>query len=159
MSRTPTLRKASRPVNVTAEYLDAATPGQGTITYEDGYKVKGHQDEINMADWLHRTFGGNIKLLKESNVKNQETPDFLWNQKMWELKGASSINSADKLLQHAIKQIQENPGGVILNILEDIDMAKLEKQLVRRFLRSNIDTLDLMVLSKKELAKILRYKK
>lgn len=78
---------------------------------------------------------------------------------MWELKGTSSINGADKLLQHAIKQIQDNPGGVILNVLDDIDMSELEKQLARRFLRSNIDALDLMILSKDSLVKILRYKK
>ena len=68
-------------VDVTEEYMQAATPEQGSITYEDGYKVKNHQAEIQMADWLHRTFGGDVKLLKESNVKNQETPDFLWQKK------------------------------------------------------------------------------
>lgn len=145
--------------DVTEEYLSAATPGEGTVTFEDGYKVSGHRNEINMADWIHRTFGGDIKLLKESTVKNQETPDYLWKQKMWELKGTASINGADKRLQHAIKQIQDNPGGVILNITEDVDMDKLEKQLLRRFLRSDVDAFDLMLLSRDELVKILRYKK
>lgn len=146
-------------VDVTEEYLDAATPGEGTVSHEDGYKIKGHRTEIEMADWIHRTFGGDIKLLKESNEKNQETPDFIWNPKMWELKGATSINGADKLLQHAIKQIRNNPGGVVMNILEDVDMSKLEAQLTRRFLRSNIVALDLMLLSKGKLVKVLRYKK
>lgn len=152
--------KALTAKDVTREYLDAAAPGQGTVTYDDGYQIKTHRAELEMAGWLHCTFGGDIQLLKESDVKNQETPDFLWRQKMWELKGASSINGADKLLQHGIKQIQDNPGGVILNVLGDLDMAELEKQLMRRFLRSgSVNTLDLMILSKGALVKILRHKK
>ena len=42
------VRLASR--DVTEEYLRMAAPGQGSITYEDGYQVKGHQSEIAMAD-------------------------------------------------------------------------------------------------------------
>ena len=152
-------RKVSIPKDVTEEYLMSSTPGIGNITYEDGYKVKGHQTEIATAEWLKKTFGGDIKLLKESDVKGQTMPDFLWNQKFWELKGTSTINGADKLLQHAIKQIQENPGGVILNILDDIDMPALEKQLASRIHRSKITGLDLMILTKDTLLKILRYKK
>lgn len=146
--------------DVTAEYLCFAAPGEGAVTYEDGYQVKGHQDEIKTAEWILRTFGGDVKLLKESKIKNQKRPDYLWRGKLWELKGtSSSIDRADKLLQHAIKQIQDNPGGVILNVLKDTDIAALERQLTRRVQRSKIDALDLMILSKGELVKILRYKK
>ena len=152
-------RKVSIPKDVTEEYLASSTPGIGNITYERGYKVKGHQTEIAAAEWLKKTFGGEIRLLKESDIKGQTMPDFLWNQKLWELKGTATINGADKLLQHAIKQIQENPGGVILNMLDDIDMPALEKQLASRIQRSKITGLDLMILTKDKLIKILRYKK
>lgn len=146
-------------LDVTEQYRRSAKPGIGDITYDAGYKTGQHRDEIFMADWLHRTFGGEIKLLVESDVKGQTMPDFLWNEKFWELKGALSVNSADKLLQHALKQIQDKPGGVILNILADIDMTSLEKQLLRRAARSKIDLFDLILLSKGELSEILRYKK
>ncbi len=152
-------RKASIPKDVTEEYLTSSTPGIGNITYEDGYKVKGHQTEIAAAEWLKKTFGGDIRLLKESDIKGQTMPDFLWNQKFWELKGTATINGADKLLQHAIKQIHENPGGVILNMLDDIDMPALEKQLASRIHRSKITGLDIIILTKDKLIKILRYKK
>ena len=146
--------------DVTAEYLCSATPGRGAVTYEDGYKIKGHRDEIEIAEWIHHTFGGDVRLLKESDIKNQKRSDYLWRGKLWELKEtSSSIDRADKLLQYAIKQIQENPGGVILNILKNIDTATLEQQLMRRIQRSKIDTLDLMILFNGELIKILRYKK
>ena len=145
--------------DVTDEYLRSATPGQGSITFDIAYSKSKHRDEIKMADWLLSNFGGSIKLLNESSIKNQTMPDYLWNNKHWELKGAHSVNSADKLLQHAIKQIQNNPGGVILNTLEDIDIAALETQLIRRIERSKINEMDLMLLSNSRLVKILRYKK
>lgn len=150
-------RKAA--LDVTDEYLQLATPAQGSVTYDIGYNKSKHKDEIKMSDWLFKTFGGEIKLLNESNIKNQMMPDYLWNSKYWELKGAHSINGADKLLQRAIKEIQNNPGGVILNALADIDIAALEEQLLRRIERSGVDKLDIMILAKGELVKILRYKK
>jgi hypothetical protein len=145
--------------NVIEHYISKATPGQGKIIYENGYNVSGHQAEINMAKWLHSTFGGDINLLKEAEVKNEKTPDFIWKGKQWELKSASSINSADKQLQHAIKQIQNNPGGIVLNTMENMDIPALERQLARRVERSSIDAFDLMLLSKGKLLKLLRYKK
>jgi len=110
---------------------------------------------------LHDTFGGDIKLLNETNQKNIKTPDFIWRDKFWELKRAKSINSADKSLQHAFKQIEDNPGGVILNILvKNMELEKLERQLFSRFKRSNsISDFDLMLLEDGKLIKILRHKK
>ena len=47
------------------------------------------------------------------------------------------------------------------NLLDEVDIAALEQQLARRFYRkeSKIAALDLIILSKGELIKILRYKK
>lgn len=148
------------PKDVTKEYLDTATPGQGTVTYEDGYKIKGHQAEIDMAEWLHRTFGGDIKLLNESSQKSEKRPDYLWRGKLWELKSPSSLNSVDDRTRSAIKQIKDNPGGIILDILcDDIELAAAEDQAIRRLYRSDIDDMDIMLISKGQIYKILRYKK
>lgn len=144
--------------DVTAEYLCSATPGKGAVTYEDGYQIKRHRDEIEVAEWIYCTFGGNIRLLKESVQRGVKMPDYVWNERNWELKTAHSINGADKSLQHAIKQIQDNPGGVILNLLEVVNMPTLERQLFGRFVRSSKNNLDVIILSKKQLVKILRYK-
>lgn len=97
------------------------------MTYDEEYRKSKHNDEIKTANWLLTTFGGNIRLLTESTIRNQHTPDYLWNGKYWELKSTHSINGADKLLQHAIKQIRGNPGGVIFDLLDDLDIPKLEK--------------------------------
>lgn len=146
-------------LDVTNEYMLSAIPAQGSVTYDEGYEIGKHRDEIKMSDWLFKTFGGKIKLLKESGIKNHKTPDYLWNDKYWELKCARSISGADKLLQRAVKQIQKPYGGVIVNMLEDFDTAELEQQLVRRIARSSIENLDIMILAKGELVKIFRYKK
>ncbi|MCI8857163.1 MAG: minor capsid protein [Clostridiaceae bacterium] len=145
--------------DVTNEYFRTAAPGQGTITYDEGYKIGSHQDEVQKAGWLHNTFGGNITLLTESTYRGVKMPDYIWRAKKWELKGAHSINGADKSLQHAIKQIQDNPGGVVLDILEELDMTALERQILGRFLRSKIDTLDVILLVNGKLQKIIRHKK
>lgn len=144
--------------DVTVEYLCSATPGRGAATYEEGYQIKRHRDEIKVAEWIHRTFGGNVRLLKESVQRGVKMPDYVWNNRNWELKTVHSINSADKSLQHAIKQIQDNPGGVILNLLEIVHMPTLERQLFGRFIRSSINSFDVIILSKNQLVKILRYK-
>lgn len=152
-------RQQTQQQDVTQEYLDKATPGKGEITYDDGYVTKNHQDEINMASWLKNTFGGDVRLLAEASSKGQTMPDYLWNEKYWELKNASSVGGADKRLQHALKQIQNNPGGVIMNLSEDINMEALERQLARRASHAKNTEFDLMILTNQELTKILRYQK
>ncbi len=145
--------------NVTREYLDAAVPGQGSLTYDEGYDTGTHANEVQVANWLYDTFGGNIQLLSESTVRFQKTPDYRWNDRLWELKTAKSINSADKALQHAVKQIKNNPGGVILDLATDLDMAALEKQLSSRMERSQIHKCDIMIKRDGVVLTILRYKK
>ena len=145
--------------DITQKYLDSATPQKGNLQYSEGYRIGGHQEEISIAGYLHNTFGGDFLLLSESPIKGQVMPDYQWNGRYWELKSAVSVNSADKSMQKAMKQIQENPGGIILNLLQDIDLSVLENQLERRFRRGNLEELDLILLSKGKLVKVLKYKK
>lgn len=116
-------------LDVTDRYIRSAAPKQGNIIFDIGYSESRHKNEIKTADWLFETFGGEIRLLRESETKNQTTPDFLWNGKCRELKAVHSVNGADKLLQHALKQIRNNPGGVIINVLADIELDALEDSL------------------------------
>ncbi len=145
--------------DVTQEYLDDAKPGQGQIIFDEGYKQGRHKEEIKTAEWLHDTFGGDVKLLNEANKDGVKMPDYLWRDKYWELKDVSSINGADKGLQKAIKQIQLNPGGVLIKIPKETDLSALEIQLERRFVRSNLKEFDLMLIAQGKLLKILRCKK
>ena len=160
VTKIPPQKDATKKViDVTDQYTRAATPGQGEIIFEEGYKVGKHQAEVEFANWIHDTLGGDITLLSESTERNIKRPDFVWLGRNWELKSVRSINSADKSLQHAIKQIQGNPGGVMLDLIDDLDLDKLERQILGRFLRSRIDAMDVMIVSKKSLLKVCRYKK
>lgn len=146
--------------DVTAEYLLNAKPGEGLVTMEDGYKIGGHQDEIKMANWLHDTLGGNIKLRAESKEPNTNTSDFNWNEKFWELKTTSSSKAAYQAIRHGLTQIQKNPGGVILDFRDkEIDIKMLRENALNRFRRSNIEAFDLMVLSNDKIVKIWRFQK
>ena len=151
--------KPIEPEDVTEEYLRTAAPGQGRVIYDNGYDVGKHSGEIKVAGWLRDTFGGGIRLLKEAERNDKMTPDFIWREKCWELKGTGTISGADSHLRHAFKQIQEYPGGVIINMNKPVDMTALERQLFRRFLRSSIAEVDLMLLRNGDLYKVLRCKK
>lgn len=146
--------------DVTAEYLSAAAPGKGAVTYEEGYQVKGHLGEIKMADWLYRTFGGDIKLLAESKVQGSKTPDFLWDGRYWELKGVTSKNSIDRAVREAAKQIKAKPGGIILDIsTSDLPIEEIEAAIRQRIPRIALDSVDTLLVAREQLEKILRYKK
>lgn len=159
----PPAKPAAKPrallsADVTDEWLRSATPEQRSITYEDGYRAKGHQAEINMADWLYSKFGGNIILLKESKEPGDRTPDYLWNRRFWELKRATTDNSVDRAIREAAKQIQENPGGIILDVSEsELSLEVIENLISQRMRRVALDFAEVFVVAKGELKKVLRY--
>lgn len=153
-------RRTLLSADVTEEYLRSAAPGQGSITFEDGYKVKGHQAEINMADWLYCEFGGDIILLVESKTQGDRTPDYRWNGRSWELKGVTSKNSVDRAIREAAKQIQDNPGGIILDTSDSaLSDEAIENTISQRMRRAALDLVDILIVSDKKLKKILRYKR
>lgn len=83
--------------------------------------ISENKAEIKNAIWLSETFGGKVKLLPRDMTKM--TPDYEWNGKLWDLKTpvSNTGNSIDKLVHHGMKQIQENAGGIMLN-LENNDL-------------------------------------
>lgn len=104
--------------DVTKEYLKNATPGKGKIEFEEGYILKGHEDEGKCANWIKKVFGGKIILLKEINKDKVKQADYLWNGKKWDLK--SPIGNGKKTISNQFGKIKEqlgdNPGGMILDI-------------------------------------------
>lgn len=160
MSKTAAPHRQVESIDVTKEYLNSAMPGHGAVTYEEGYQIKGHQDEIKMAEWIHRTFGGDIKLLAESKVQGDKTPDFLWDGRCWELKGVTSKNSIDRAVREAAKQIQSIPGGIILDISgSDLSVEEIEAAIGQRTPRIALDSIDALLVTMGQLEKVLRYKK
>ncbi len=152
--------KRIEPEDVTEEYLRTATPGQGKITYDEGYRKGKYAREVNTAEWLHDRFGGDIRLLRESSEFGIKTPDYEWRGKLWDLKNTTTAKAADAAVRHALKQIKDNPGGVILDYGDaDIVLEELEEVLLSRIRRSGLPLVDIIILMKNELKKIIRYKK
>lgn len=161
----PEVGKASTPLplraeNVTEEYIRAATPGQGAVIYEDGYTIKNHRAEIDFSKWLHRTFGGDIRLLEEVNQDKVSTPDYIWRGKAWDLKTVTTEKSADSAIRHGLKQIWENPGGIFLDYRgKEIDIAVLELVINSRMRHSKIESVDIVAVLDDNTVRVFRYKK
>lgn len=146
--------------NVTAEYYGLATPKKGEIVFEGNYKKSLHKNEMKIATVIHNMFGGDIVLLEEINENNTQTADFLWRGKHWELKTPSSEKAAEGLVRKALKQIYNNPGGIILNYLDtEISVEKLLTVIDPRMERSAKQDTDIMIVLKEEEIKVYRYKK
>lgn len=106
------------------------------ISVEKGFRISKNQKEIENAEWLINTFGGEITLLTKTD---RLRPDYLWNGELWDLKTPEGIsgNSVDKLVHHGMKQIISNPGGILLNLeQEDIDLERAIDIAKRRIIRS-----------------------
>ena len=144
--------------NVLPEYLRAATPGIGSISYDTGYDMVRHADEIKTAQWLHDHLGGGIVLLNEANNYKSMTPDYIWNGRLWDLKTVSTEKSANSAVRHGLKQIQENPGGIILNYEQNaISVDLLKSILKKRLAASAKQDVDILVICKDELLTVQRF--
>lgn len=145
--------------NVALEYLKTAQPGVGNIEYEKDYNKLRHAQEIKMAQWLHDNFGGDIVLLNESNMAEVKTADYLWRGKLWDLKTITSEKAANSALRHGIKQIEENPGGIIFDFsAESLNQEKLWDVVGKRMGWYNTQgKYDVMVVFKDALKGVRRY--
>ncbi len=161
---TTQVSKATAPItgkDVSAEYAEQATPGEGTIKQDEGYDVKRHADETKIAEWLRSKFGGDIRLLNESKVDHEKRADLLWKGKLWDLKTASTEKAANTAIKRGLQQIRPNPGGIILDYKDiEISMDILKKVIDKRMeWLSEGEAIDIMIVRNGEDVKVLRYKK
>lgn len=145
--------------DVTKKYIDSANPRMGKVRYENGYHIKGHKTEIEIANQLRDQFGGKFVLLKESQTPGMKMPDMLWKGKQWEIKSISTEKAADSALRKAIKQIHGNQGGVIFDVADGIDKQKLIDVLDARATRSKSFNADIIALHNGSVLFARRYKK
>ena len=145
--------------DVTKKYIDSAKPRIGKVRYENGYHIKGHKTEIEVANQLRDQFGGKFVLLKESQTPGMKMPDMLWKGKQWEIKSISTEKAADSALRKAIKQIHGNQGGVIFDVADGIDKQKLIDVLDARATRSKSFNADIIALHNGSVLFARRYKK
>lgn len=144
--------------DVTETYLSQAKPGEGRISYEDGYSYTEHRAEVGAVEWLHKTFGGDVMLLQEVNADKKKTPDLLWDGVFWDLKTISTEKSADSAIRYGLKQIEEKPGGLILDFVgESFDLSRLTEIVGHRLRRSAKSSVDIIITSFGKLISVQHY--
>ena len=152
-------QSGNRAKDVTTKYIQSARPGMGKVRYQTGYNLNSHKAEVRTAQKIRELFGGKIVLLKESNEQGKKTPDYLWKGKGWEQKTISTAKAADSALRGALKQIAENPGGVVFECEGNINADDLIKVLDSRALRKVNFDFDIIALQEGNLLFARRYKK
>ncbi len=146
--------------DITSEYISNATPNNGDVIKEQGYNSDLHSNEIAIAEWIVKEFGGNIVLLNEKNLDNVKTPDFLWHDRFWDLKDVSSAKAIDNAVRKGLHQIQGNPGGIILDFKKNaVNLPVVTRAIEDRLRRGFPSSVDFIIISKDKLLSVLRYKK
>lgn len=148
-------------IEVQDEYEKNATPGEGKLTHDKGCTEERYKDELDFAEWIHNTFGGDIHVNEEKyEFEGQKNPDYLWNGKLWDLKTLSSEKAANTAIKRGLTQIKDNPGGLILDLRENDFSEDLLVDVINKRMTWYKDNVgDIMIISKKTIFKILRYKK
>lgn len=145
--------------DVTSEYIDNATPKQGKYLKSPYFSESNNEEAV--GEWIYNKFGGDLTLLAEDNPEGTPNPDYLWNGKLWDLKYPKKLgkNNIDNLVHKGIRQIRNNPGGVILDkSLIDIDIESLQSIITERLKRSAMSDMDVLIKDKEDVVKIIRYK-
>ena len=76
------------------------------------------------------------------------------------LGSTTTEKSADSALRNALKQILENPGGVILDYGDnEVSIQDIEKIVIRRLERQEKCTADILILNHGKIVRAIRYKK
>ena len=97
-------------------------------------------------------------MLKADDKNRISRPDYRWNGKLWDLKTPKGLNGVSKRLQKGLKQIENKPGGVIIDLdAGGIPIEKAIKTINGRMKMSGKFTTDIMLIKNGSIAKIVRY--
>lgn len=152
-------RRQTLPSDVTEEFLRKAKPGKGTITIDEGYNREEYKAEIEISEWIHKELGGEITVRIESKVEGEESADYEWNGRLWELKtlSSSTYNKTDKRIQKANSQIDKNRGGIILDYSHSALSITEAEKLVRESAQHRISKPTDIIIKKGDAFIVLRF--
>lgn len=148
--------------DVTKIYYSEASPKKGNIDTTSGYDKEKYVNETNVSKLIFERFGGDIVLLEPFPASDQrKRADYLWNQTFWELKTCSTAKATDKAVRQALKQISENPGGIILDINKNVVLQDAINTINRRLNKSmqQYTSVDVMIIQNGKIEKILSKRK
>lgn len=152
-------QRPGRVSGVIKDYKYHATPGIGEISYEPNFDQKGPRtDEISMAKYLQREYGGDITVRAERNQYKIGDPDYEWRGKLWDLKTPTSNKRVGDRVRDGLDQIKENTGGVVVDI-SNLTLTEEEawRQIENRMRISLKATTDVMLFKNGSVIGIRRY--
>jgi uncharacterized protein (DUF2164 family) len=150
---------------VTSEYYGFSTPRIGEINRPSEYKISKHKEEISFAEYIKSKIGGVFYLLNESENNGEMRPDYIWNNKYWELKSISTNKATDSAIRKGIKQLKKAEskavGGIFLDCRKnnEYDFRRILELLGSRIGRSDINNIDILIVERNGNIIVLRYKK
>lgn len=142
-SKTAVTAATRKEINVRREYLDAATPGKGTVTAS----AEASAHTTKLAEWLHKTLGGDIKATADG---------FMWRGKSWRI--VAPDNASD--IEAAIKSSLSSDGIVIdLSGITPSEQLKALEAANRAIAEGITKDTDVIVKIGDRLSSLVRYKK
>lgn len=89
--------------------------------------------ELEIANWLENTFGGEIYMVPKINYpKNIKTPDYLWNREYWDLKEIKK--SGKRVIDNRINNTKDQTNNYILDCTgNDLSNDELIYQIKRLY--------------------------
>lgn len=119
------------------------------------YKVDGKnvvldysKNEKDIAEWIEKTFGGEIYMVPRINKPdNISTPDYIWNQEKWDLKGING--SGKRVIEDAIKRKKQQSNNFIFDVTNsDIDEKDLIRQIKKIYISKSTEFVDKIIVKK-----------
>ena len=147
----------AHPENITQEYISRATPGIGNKIKEDKFTNQNGEEEY--ANWIYNLFGGDITLLEEKQIEHHLNPDYLWNGKLWDLKRLKSdkYGTIEKRVRHAIDQIENNPGGIMLDFSDSPMSLEEANEMMNKIAKERLRFAADVIISKNGKYIVMRY--
>ena len=150
--------------DVGEEYFRIATPGIGNKTLDPKLYPGRIKDELQMRDYLFNVFGGDIHCINK-DLYDGLSPDYIWNNKLWELKTPEEENGIRRLTEKGLKQITtpsiDYPaGGIIVDLSRNSATDEYAAdQIIKRVAQQSTTSVDVIIVRDGNIVKIIRYKK
>ena len=106
--------------DVTEKYRKKTTSGVGELVFDE----KTLDSDKDIARWVYKTFGGNVRCLPEV-AEIGKNPDAMWNGLYWEFKKPTNVKRVDDRIRAGSKQLKEalerdgtpsNDRGIVVDI-------------------------------------------
>lgn len=143
--------------DVTKVYLNQATPGKGVVENVKSVAIKGRifyvnevnkikhkNNEVEVAEWLKKIFGGEVLYLPEIQEANGvKCSDYLWNGEFWDLKTLKGTGM--HTLFHAVEEKEGQANNFIFDLtktgLNDVEIMERLDEIYRKPKTSYVNTI------------------